>query len=409
VLRTCPFLLLALAISACGSSPNEPSASTSSGSATSTSDASSSSTGGRGGGGAGGGGVGGAGGGGTGGAPFQTAMHEPFPLANPHGGTVLKAVELVTITWQGHEFAQQIQTFGDFVVSSNWYTTAGEEYGVGPGTHLAKLVLPDPVPATLTDAGIVTLIDQHILDKTLPPPDENTLYLVYPPPDTVTDGGDGLGILCQDYTGYHYDVMGMSGHIVYGVVGDCMIGLDDVTGTAAHEIFESATDPADDGYYIDGPANLPWNYIDDGTELGDLCEYFDYIHQGGYALQRMWSNKAAAAGQNPCPPAPDGEVYINVSAAPAPMQQVAPGWTATFTLTGWSLGPTDPWPVEALSETLLDFAPKIDFKTTMMGNGDTATITLTVPMVAIAGQMGVVRVYSGPKGASYWPIGVIAK
>jgi hypothetical protein len=58
--------------------------------------------------------------------------------------------------------------------------------------------------------------------------------------------------------------------------------------------------------------------------VGDLCECFDEVYlQGGsdepYMLCRLWSNASAAAGHDPCVPAP-GSAYndtITVDQAPA--------------------------------------------------------------------------------------------
>jgi len=50
----------------------------------------------------------------------------------------------------------------------------------------------------------------------------------------------------------------------------------------------------------------------------------------GFTVQRAWSNAAAAAGKNPCVPAPSGSPYFNV--LPVFTENVAiqsPGWSSS--------------------------------------------------------------------------------
>src|SRR5579883_3576492 len=72
-------------------------------------------------------------------APPQTFV--PLPQVPFQGGPTIAHVKLVTITFAGYPYQQQMQAFGDWIVGSTWLQTVGAEYGVGTGTHVAKLVV----------------------------------------------------------------------------------------------------------------------------------------------------------------------------------------------------------------------------------------------------------------------------
>ena len=115
-------------------------------------------------------------------------------------------------------------------------------------------------------------------------------------------------------------------------------------------------------------------------EVADLCQNaLDGITEGGFKLERAWSNAAALAGREPCVPVPAGEVYSGASADPATIQLASPGETVTFTLTGPG----------ARSELALAVALDAD----TIQNGRTATLQVTVPVDARSGSSGYVNLY----------------
>ena len=78
-----------------------------------------------------------------------------------------------------------------------------------------------------------------------------------------------------------------------------------------HEIMEGVADPSGYAGYgavqsQGGIANFWAAIIADngGTEIADMCEMYTTSESdlAGYILQPIWSNQAAAAGQNPCIP-----------------------------------------------------------------------------------------------------------
>jgi hypothetical protein len=356
--------------------------------------------------------------GGSGDGGFQTAAHQPFPLVTNFDGGVLPSVQLVTLTYPLYPHTASVQGWGDYAVGSEWIRITGGEYGVGTGSHLAKIVLPDPAPAQVTDALIQQSLFSYIAHGVIPPSPPTTnnevLYMLYLNASTaMNDPDSGLGVLCTDFSGYHNNV-GLDGgaNVYYAVVGDCdaadageAVAAADVEATAAHELIESATDPTGNSWYLDVPISSswwePWEY----SEIGDLCTFVPYTLESGWTFQRIWSNQAAAAGRDPCIPAPADAGYWNVSPAPASVQVVSPGQSIQITLTGWSSVPVPSWPLTVGPDVFPDdFDPVASVSELSLANGATATLTLSVPADAGSGLYGTVFVYSDANQDDGWPV-----
>ncbi len=343
--------------------------------------------------------------------PDLTVAAPELPEVDPHSDLVLSSVKLVTITFAGYQAEAQVQQFGDFVVGSDWYKAVGADYGVGPGTSAAKVVLnQDPGPG-VTDADVVKLLKGKIMDGTLPAPskqDSQYLYMIYFPSTTTVNepGGDAL---CDLFWGYHSSApFAVGARMIYAVIGDCSGNVDDVTSTASHELIEAATDPYPDltgSFYVEASPPDPWT-VEYGQEVADLCETEDYVYEGGFALQPIWSNAAAAKRENPCIPS-DSPDYMTVTASPSEMPTVAPGQTVTFTLTGWSNKLVPPWQVKLGDGDWSDYSAtelQAYLSGTTVGRGGTLTLSMTAPAGAASGQIGGVKILSGPTGHLY-PVG----
>jgi hypothetical protein len=176
----------------------------------------------------------------------------------------------------------------------------------------------------------------------------------------------------------------------------------------SHEVIEAATDPVRTptvaGYHLLDPNN-PWTYI--GGEVADLCTQSAPYRaaDGGLVAQRIWSNSAASLGTgSPCIPAPAGETYFNVGIEPHTTVVLDAGSstarTVTYTLTGWSTAPRTDWSVFGslvsgnLSPTQV--VPLLNGSTypISLNNGQTATLTFTVPGGTPSGSHAAVAVYS---------------
>jgi hypothetical protein len=343
---------------------------------------------------------------------------QPFPQVSPNSGTIFANPQLVTLTWADDPLATHLEAFGDFVVGSNWLKAWGPEYGVKGATHVQKYRFAAVANKTIDEATVLTDIKNLAMAQTLAMPSSTNnqlLYLIYVP-KSYTFTSMGMTGVCGNSgaLGYHaYDKLGGT-NFAYAVNGNCGGSLGEVTSTAAHEIAEAATDPITDntapGWSLAVDNTSHW-IGQNGDEIGDLCQYDANITEGAYQLQRIFSNTAATQGASPCIPIPPGEVFFDVSAAPAPLT-VPVGTTASYTLGGWTdASSMSDWQLSAFACDSADFDPMASFSKSTIGNQKTVTVTLTVPLTAKSGQIGCSMVFSGPsqKAQNYWPVSVIVQ
>lgn len=335
--------------------------------------------------------------GGDGAAPDATdAPAVPYPAPHPsmpemtnHGGKVLSAPVLVTVTFAGDPLEQTIQTFDDAIGGLSWWSTTMGEYGIAPATSGGHVVVADPAPSTISDGEIQKWILAGIADATLPAPTDQTIYLLYYPETTTITIPGGQGVSCQSFGGYH-SWLYLSGDggkqpIQYAVLPRCG-SLDSLTVAASHEITEASTDPnpallaglpnTTGGWVLDGPT--AWSSPQAGGENADLCEFFGSVSEGGYALTRAWSNAAAKLGENPCvpvPPDPAGLPYFNAAIVDE-ILTASPGGDVSTELRCYSFGPL-PGPMDLATQS---FSQTLTFEFSQPScvNGDVVTMTIHV-------------------------------
>ncbi len=382
-----------------------------------------------------------------------------LPEVVDHGSPVLASPRLVTITFADFidSDRDRIEAYGDWIVGSDWLSAVGRDYGVGRGSHRAKVRLADPAATTLSDADIQSFLLAQIAAGVLPEPTgHDDLYMLYYPTTTAITSGEGTS--CIDFSGYHGEVQTADRHFAYAVVKECSSDqdslslLDRMLRTASHELIEAATDPypfSAPGYRIgiQLTPRSPWELLTE-NEVADLCgsnqiEYVDPTTGTTFPAQRIWSNTAASQGPDPCVPAVPGVPFFTVRIDPPSIQRVEPGTSITFTLTGQVTppavaadgGPSPPNPAPAaiaLPNFALqvefshgDFTPLIDdpqLKTRIpmerrraaavpsfpvLNDGQTATLVLAVPDDAPRGGFASVLVHARLREqASFRPIAV---
>ncbi len=349
--------------------------------------------------------------------PFMTAPHAPFPQVPNGGGHTLKHPKLVTITFQGYPHKDEVEAFGDFIVSSRWLETVGADYGIGAGTHVQKVVLTDTPPVQIDDSQIQQFLLGKLADGTLPMPDDpassDFLYMIYyPQSTTITLQGAQS---CQFFGGYHQDMGNAQVHAAYAVIPDCgggmvLSAIQEITVAASHEFIEAATDafPQQQEAYVLQDFLNPWSFMP--GEVGDLCA-FKFTQEGNFAVQRIWSNTAAAASSEPCIPADPQAPYFNVSPSPAESQGVSAGQSITFQITGWSTKPVPNWSLQ-LIETMGDFQPQVQLDRQTINNGVTANLTITVPPGTPQQSGAILLLISASQGEqdfNIWPIAVFVQ
>jgi hypothetical protein len=304
-----------------------------------------------------------------------------------HGGEVLHHVSLAAVAYAGDPRETRERAFAQFLIGSQWLAEVGAPYDVHGDRYLGGYEVARAAPATLT-------LDELLadLDATVPLPPgatvdgDHPLYLIYLPFSTTLTGVP-WGVECTDWDAFHgWTTAGRR----YAVMGDCEnSGL--ITGTlSSHEIIEAATDADSYAWYADAEWPSPWAF--DHEEVGDLCQAIpQYVHEGDFQLQRVWSIAAAAAPRpDPCVPVPDGDVWIDVDVDPRSAIVTTP---ADFTLTGWSSGPTDDWPL------VIKVPPSgppfvVTLSSPTIGDGKQVTMHVDLPPDASA-TVGLIEIWSG--------------
>jgi hypothetical protein len=366
--------------------------------------------------------------------PFQTAPHPSYAraLVPNQGGPVLPHVRLVTVSFAGFEHEADVQAFGSWLPTSDWFTTAGAEYGVGPGVDAGHVVLAESAPATVSLPDVGAFIAARVRNGTLPSStsiESDYLYVLYYPSTTAvhiaaSDAG------CAAAGGFHASYAQAGLYFVFAAIPDnCWsiapgLGLDSLEFLemdASHEIIEGASDPytvATDGTsVVAGPSawrmndqTNPWWAF--GGEIGDACTSH-CVKDSGFTVQRIWSNRAAAQGGEPCLPVVQPDFGVSpMSDAPV---SVAAGSSASVPLVGWSSTDISPWKVKATSGPFVtgNFEPTVSAQPSLFGNATAGTLTLTVPPGTPSGSRGIVFIESvptsAPQGVAFgswglWPV-----
>jgi hypothetical protein len=294
-----------------------------------------------------------------------------------------------------------------------------KEYGIATASH-THISLDAPPTGTITDVDVQTLIAERISDGTLPSSNADSEYVYavfYPSGVDVTlppqAGGQRVCSLGPQ-AAYHWEAP----HVAYAVIPTCVFQgaietLDEVEESASHELIEAITDP----FPITAPAfaltdaNSPWAVS--GGEVADLCEG-EIETEGGFSLQRVWSNSAASAdNQSPCVPFTGTFFDASVSsdgAGPSRSTPVSPGKSVSMIVEGFSTQLMPPWQLQAyVIPGLSSFDPSPRLSADTIGNGQNTSLTLTVP-AGTASQKFAAIILSSASGsdAHAWPIVVYA-
>jgi len=358
-----------------------------------------------------------------------------IPQVVSSGGPVLAAPIVQPIFFASDpdtDTQPYVEAFLPQLATSSYWSAIGTEYGVGPLTILPSIVSMDAAP--VTDQALVTYLEGQ-LDGThagWPLADPvSTIYMVVLPSGLNYDGA------CSSFLGYHdEDATATASGFTYAVIANCgaagaATALDEVTVTISHELIESSTDPKVESvpaYESTDAEHLAWSR-EAGAEVGDMCEFSQSAQQklvGDYMVQRIWSNKSATAGHDPCVPALAGP-YLNAAPTAATVGDISVtthqgaimtqgvtipvGMTQEIDLKLFSDAPTtDDWGITIVDGAQLEggtssFSFQYDF-TAAGHNGDTVRVLVTRTKTSSRGNVLFVENLVGTGDAtlvpSYW-------
>jgi len=276
----------------------------------------------------------------------------PAPqVVNEGMGPVIAHPIFVPVIFAGDPYEAGLISFLTALGPSMYWNAAVSEYGVGAGEMGTPIILNETMPASMTDGQIQTWLANRIgtdprfgalpgtsvfdggsfdaggVDATAPlsdaasplaKPPAGVIYTVYVPQGTtVTLPGEGAS--CKTFGGYHssFTYSRNGNDVVYAVLPRCgnfdgFKQLNALTGPTSHELAEASTDPypgTNAAYDRPDLNHFFWEVIVGGGEVGDLCAALPGAFYNPteaslapYIVQRIWSNKAAAAGNDPCQP-----------------------------------------------------------------------------------------------------------
>jgi hypothetical protein len=349
-----------------------------------------------------------------------------MPQVIQFGGPVLTAPVVQPIFFGSAvdpETEPYVEGFLPALASSTYWPGVVDEYGIGALTVMPSIVSTDAVPSKDSDMAAYLTSQLDGTHSGWPLADTTqTIYMVQLPENI------GYAGACSSFAGYHSEVSnGTTTGFSYAIIANCggSDALDQVTDTISHELVEAATDPK----VISAPAfetvdqeHIAWSRAA-GAELADMCEWSTAESDrlvGNYLVQRIWSNKAATAGTDPCVPAAPGmyfnsapelgQVSVGSSAVPTLGVTVALGSGIEIPFKLFSDQPGSAWDVAAIDGAELfgdEPSLEVEYGSVYSGsNGDTVTIRVNRKKAAPKGG-NLLFVEDKPSGddqtvSSYW-------
>ncbi|MDE2238111.1 MAG: hypothetical protein KGK30_09495, partial [Elusimicrobia bacterium] len=241
-----------------------------------------------------------------------------------YGGPVISRVKVTAVFWTNQvnrETQARIGSFFSNILDSSYmdwlseYDTdlravdgrAGTGQKIGRGSYAGSVTIqPRNASRDLTDAMLQKELAAQIAAGRLPPPDANTLYMLYFPPNSHIPIGQEAS--CEAFCAYHEGFKTASGaSVFYGVMPDCgswSCGegsrFNNLSSVSSHEAMEAVTDP------FPTPGSNPaypqaWN-TSDGEEVADLCVGGDSTVTGHgltSVVQQLWDNRTHSCLKGP--------------------------------------------------------------------------------------------------------------
>jgi hypothetical protein len=401
------------------------------------------------------------------------SQHHPIPQLTYNGGPILSHIRVVTITFTGDAHRDGFRGFTHFITGTDWWKQTSGGYCVdggpnagcvGTGTEVAPeggAWLPDGSTADggdgyldvelaydfagkgITDSDIQTWLSNHLAAGDFPAGDSQTVYTIFFPSTTSISTGGAGGTSCVSFLGYHSEaaITVQPGLVSYAVIPYCsMNGLYQLTDyqwvtlAASHELSEAATDPHPNtatAFYLSN--NDAWiaNAIGGGGEDGDMCMHVTYdlgqtYNESGYNVQRVWSNQAAGASQQPCQPwtptyhaaalrtttqkippdnhLSDGYVFVKAGTSVDVVADIFSAAALPHDLQLYAgkfkYGATDPSDMDPPDQGIT-----VTFSGTQVHNGNGITVTFTVPKIAVPGDyLVLLRTVLEKNDFNDWPV-----
>ena len=242
----------------------------------------------------------------TAGTVCTDVPHLAYPATG--GGALIQHVKVVDVFYSPNfKYKAMLEDFYKGILQSPYMDWLSEynvtSYKIGRGSFVTSVEDTNVNPTTVKQINPETYLKGLITAGKVPPPDDDTMYMLYFP--SGIDPSDGSGPSCiakGDYCAYHSSYQATNGQNVrYGVMpdmeaGSCAMGcgpqgFQSFTDVSSHELIEAVTDPDGTGWYDDGADP---NSQDNCGEIGDICAVGgagEGAMVNGFFVQNEWSNK----------------------------------------------------------------------------------------------------------------------
>jgi hypothetical protein len=371
--------------------------------------------------------------------PFVPGAHAALPQVAQYSGPIVESPSIVPITFAGDARAAALHAFTAQIGQTAYWSAIASEYGVGPATQ-PYVVDGAKQGATVDDRDIQKTVTYDLDDGFRAITVSTIFVFFYPPGTTITftdpKSGKVIARSCSEFKSYHKSVATPGvGHVQYAVIASCPDDDDPLaaaTVAASQELIGAATDPrgkddAPDPAFLgtDDDSNGFAMATDLIGEIGDMCAASpDATFKPDdfpFMVQRAWSNAAAAAGKNPCVPAPTTPYFNTMPAAndtifvDSPVYggvttrgvALANGDTTTIAVRLWSSVPTGEWTVAVHEKDPSDTpALALSLDRTKGQNGDVLHLKIGALNVDKQGAAFVIESTLG--GVTYTSGGVVA-
>lgn len=272
------------------------------------------------------------------------APHPAIAQVQTFGGTLITSPRIVPVFFPSDTYEPQLETYLQELAANAQWSASLAEYGVGAMTIGASVVLADAPAAKVTESDVDALA-KAVASGTAnfqtghaptSATDQNTIYALFYPTSTTIEEEPGYDS-CQAFGGYHADATvavgdaGTSVQFAYALVPRCptfyqsegLTGVDEVTAGLSHELAEAVTDPFSDtnaAYLAADYDHKIYGVVLAASEVADMCSWempsVSKLTGVDFQTSRVWSNKAAAAGHDPCLPAPTDPYFATVPDLP---------------------------------------------------------------------------------------------
>jgi hypothetical protein len=344
-----------------------------------------------------------------------------LPRVTHVGGPFLRRPEVTTVTFAGDEATRvsRLEAFGEAIVRSPWWhdVTAGYCLGsedcIAPGRAGSTVRLARRLPARVRDVDVELVLAEEARGGALSGLGAEALVLAYLPRGVVLSDAFHARYCAGGPRAFHRMLRADGVALAYAVIPRCGDEAE-TTATASHEMLEAATnpDPNRPGFRLDAAPRFV-AFRANGSEPADPCTLLNrdrHRHdEGGFRVQRAWSNRQADRGGDPCVPSVAERPYLALIPRQPVVRLPSEGATASIVVDAAADRAVAGWSVSAVDLTgEQEGRPYVDARLDRqrVASGDTAVLTLRLLRLHHRQQTIVGLVSRAGAHEHLWPLAV---